>query len=77
MKRSINYLQGKILFQGVGKQLRRILVLVITVALVTSSFVFSNVSAYYTAGALGRSLNVATGFTVYRNLLAPLAPAGV
>jgi len=77
MQNFTDYPKSKMLIQKMSKQLRRALVLIITIALVTSSLAISNISAYYTVGALGRSLDVAAGFTVYRNLLAPMAPAGV
>lgn len=59
------------------QHMRRFLSLFVTISLVISSFAFDKVSAYYTVGALGRSLNVYSGFTVNRTLLAPMAPDGV
>jgi len=64
-------------FTWVKRSLRYILGLTLVAGLVTSTTVVENVSAYSTAGALGRSLNVYSGFTINRSLIAPLAPAGV
>jgi len=55
-----------------AKSARRIFAVLLTASLITASFTFENVSAYYTAGANGRSLEVVSGFTVNEML----APAG-
>lgn len=53
------------------KSLKRMLVVLITIALLTASFSYESISAYYTAGAVGRSLGVFSGFTINRNYFAP------
>jgi len=77
MQININKVRNGQKIEQINRQLRRTLILVITVALVTSSLTYANVSAYNTVGALGRSLDVSANFTINRTLLAPLAPAGV
>jgi len=57
-----------------AKHLQRILAVLITAALFTVTISTSSVSAYYTSGANGRSLEVIPGFTV-NQLLAPAGTA--
>ena len=65
-----NHIAGK----NRAKHLQRILAVLITAALFTVTIPTSSVSAYYTSGANGRSLEVIPGFTV-NQLLAPAGTA--
>ena len=64
---SIRSLPKRILTQAVA--------VLVTAAFVITAFTAAPVAAYTTAGALGRSLDVYSGFTINRNLLAPLGSA--
>ena len=54
-----------------ARQLRRVLAVLISITLVTTTLSVGNLSAYYTVGAIGRSLEVIPGFSVSKSCMAP------
>ena len=65
------YMQIQFSIKNPAKQLRRILAVLVTLALVITSLTAGSVSAYYTVGASGQSLEVISGFAVNKNYPAP------
>lgn len=67
-------MNNHIVIKNKAKHLQRIFAVLITAALFTVTISTSTVSAYYTSGANGRSLEVIPGFTV-NQLIAPAGTA--